>query len=501
MLTLTPSCTEKPANDNKNLSINDFSQLRIGDYVISMHRLHNKIDELKSSDSDNTQADIRTRKYYTDDYQLLWIDRAGIDHRADTLLYRLKAIHDIGFTDKAFRINQMEKDLQRIRNLNFDKDKNTVSCVLARLEYNLTKAYMRFVVGQKYGYINPNSVLNRCDLKDSDSTGKTYNHVFDVKMKHPDDAFYDKIIQSIRTDSINEMIRGVEPHNPLYDRYLAELHRSGLNRELRIKILCNLERSRWQQYDQPYRHTKYVMVNIPSFRLIAADGNNILGMRIGCGSAKTKTPLLNSFIFRMDINPQWIIPASIVKKDVARHAGSTSYFASRHYTVRKRADFTKVDVARTTPSMLQSNDYIVVQEGGKGNSLGRIIFRFQNNFSVFLHDTSTPSVFTREDRSVSHGCIRVEKPYELALFMLATKDDQMADRIKYSMTTDISDEAQKENPIDKKRLVSFIKVAPQIPLFITYYTLYPDHNGHLSEYDDIYGYDKAIYNALSTYLK
>lgn len=67
-----------------------------------------------------------------------------------------------------------------------------------------------------------------------------------------------------------------------------------------------------------------------------------------------------------------------------------------------------IDLSDVTKEMLLSNDYRVIQEGGSGNSLGRVIFRFNNNFSVFLHDTSSPNVFTRTDRRASHGCIRVE---------------------------------------------------------------------------------------------
>lgn len=66
----------------------------------------------------------------------------------------------------------------------------------------------------------------------------------------------------------------------------------------------------------------------------------------------------------------------------------------------------------------------IIQAGGPKNSLGRIIFRFDNNFSVFLHDTSSPWVFQRERRTVSHGCVRVEKPYELALFLLDDVDEK-----------------------------------------------------------------------------
>ena len=116
-----------------------------------------------------------------------------------------------------------------------------------------------------------------------------------------------------------------------------------------------------------------------------------------------------------------------------------------------------------------SPDWSIVQEGGEGNSLGRIIFRFDNNFSIFVHDTSSRGVFNRQTRSVSHGCIRVEKPYELACYMLRDKDPEMAEKIQYSMEVDI---------------------------FIVYYTLFPVPEGDIKSFPDVYEYDSIIAKAL-----
>ena len=83
---------------------------------------------------------------------------------------------------------------------------------------------------------------------------------------------------------------------------------------MRNQLLCNMERCRWEQKVYPQNYDKYVLVNIPSMHLVAVDGEKQLSMRIGLGSMETKTPLLNSRIKRMDFNPQWIIPKSIIKK-------------------------------------------------------------------------------------------------------------------------------------------------------------------------------------------
>ena len=156
--------------------------------------------------------------------------------------------------------------------------------------------------------------------------------------------------------------------------------------------------------------------------------------------------------------------------------------------------------------MLLSGAYKVVQRGGKGNALGRIVFRFPNNFSVYLHDTSSREAFSRFDRGVSHGCIRVEKPLELAIFLLQDKEETLIDKLRYSTTVDIQMQStgnEKDNSatkIDRKRLINSKSLKPSVPLFITYYTLYPDENGVMQDYPDVYGYDRAIASYLLNYI-
>ena len=270
---------------------------------------------------------------------------------------------------------------------------------------------------------------------------------------------------------------------------VAGLKNDSLDRQL---ILVNLERARWKPTDAPHLHDEYIIVNIPAFHLWAMRDNRLsIDMKIGCGATKTKTPLLHSKIKRMELNPQWVIPWSIRKKEISGHGGDAGYFSRNHYFARNKKTGAKLTGAAITLGIIMSPDWSIVQEGGDGNSLGRIIFRFDNNFSIYVHDTSTPSVFQRKVRSVSHGCIRVEKPYELACYLLRDKDPETAEKIKYSMEADMSDPKR-----DWKKLIGSKKVNPQIPIFIVYYTLFPVPDGTLESYPDIYGYDSVITKAL-----
>ena len=95
-----------------------------------------------------------------------------------------------------------------------------------------------------------------------------------------------------------------------------------------------------------------------------------------------------------------------------------------------------------------------------------------------------------------------EKPYELALFMIGKDDEELADRLKYSMTVDFINDRDSlaKRGINSKRLVSSIPVRPAVPLFITYYTIYYGSNGQLADYQDIYGYDEALEEKLKPFM-
>jgi murein L,D-transpeptidase YcbB/YkuD len=162
--------------------------------------------------------------------------------------------------------------------------------------------------------------------------------------------------------------------------------------------------------------------------------------------------------------------------------------------------------AQVSQAMLLSRKYRVAQEGGAGNSLGRIVFRFKNNFSVFLHDTSNPGAFERISRAMSHGCVRVAKPFDLAQFVLDQPDDWLLDRLRISMgmpaeTPQGLDYLQSHpDEKDRNKLIGYIPVKPRVPIYIIYHTIWPDENGVIQTWPDVYGYDQVVWNHLKPYL-
>lgn len=503
-------CGDNSGNHSHDkMTMDAFSGLRTQEYVLNSQKIKSNIDRICRIETDTVFADKHTHDYYTNHGSPLWVTRYGVKRAADSLLTVLKTVEDsLGFTCRSFDVELIENDMQRIRNLDFDNDGNSVNDVMARLEFRLTKAYLRYAVGQRFGFVNPHYIFNKLDAIKNDSTQRVlgYRRLFDIDIQRPDSNFFKHALNQISNDSISEFLHGIQPKNKLYTRLKNDLSTAQSNQDntSRMRILCNMERCRWRMSDRLDTSGKYIIVNIPAYHLYAYSNESVLDMRIGCGSMKTKTPLLSSAIKWMEVNPVWNIPMSIIKNEVAPHAGDTSYFKRNNYYIVERKTGDRIDINDMTPRRLRSGNYAVIQEGGDGNSLGRIIFRFPNNFSVFLHDTSSRGVFNRDNRGVSHGCVRVQKPFELASFLLDNPDEWLLDKLRISM--DIKPETDKgkryvRNEDNNTRLIRSLTVNPNVPLLITYYTIYETPDGLLSTYPDVYGYDNMISRHIKPFMK
>ena len=476
-----------------------FSGLRTPAFVLDESEIRATVEGLCYSARPVFTGDRFAVNHYLGGGRYMWIDRKGVDLRADTLLSTLRSVGDAGFSMRSFFVDEIERDLQRARNLDFDGGDNTASKVLGRLEYHLTMACFRYVVGMRFGFVNPSVVLNKVDT--IDGNGKTratrYKTLFAIDIEHPGRDYADSVLNGM-AGGVSAMLAGLAPRDTMYAALQRRLV-TATGKE-RVAVLCNMERCRWRLKEPVNKSGRRVVVNIPAFHLYAHGGDSLLDMRVGCGARKTKTPLLVSCVERMDVNPVWNIPMSITRDDIAPRATDTSYFSRNRYYVVERSSGERVDQAEVTEEMLLSGDYRVVQEGGEGNSLGRIIFRFANDFSVFLHDTSSKGVFGRSVRSVSHGCVRVQKPFELAEFLLDGADDWTLDKLRISMGLEPKTRRGKsfvaENEDGEMRLVRSLRVEPCVPIYLLYYTIYPDETGKLRTYPDIYGYDDVIYGSI-----
>jgi hypothetical protein len=421
----------------------------------------------------------------------LWFTRLGVSADADSLLACLRReVPRCGLDTAAFFLPQIAADLAVVRQQAFDSLGIDINELLPRLDYNLSRAYVRYTTGQRFGFMRPAKIFNHLQFK---AHGDGYARLFDEDPEAPD---YEASLRQLMTSERMDYLYGSQPTSPLFQALQQRLVASGDLAECRT-LAVNMERLRWQMKRADER--RYILVNIPSQQLWAVSPDTILNMRICCGTTLTRTPLLHSAINVIHVNPDWIIPQSIVKNEIARHGGDSAYFARHRYYVVNRSSGDTLRAASVTSAQLESGRLRVGQRGGAGNSLGRIVFRFPNDFAVYLHDTNNPSAFRRERRTLSHGCIRVERPFDLALFLMADADEWTVDRLRLSIDrkpeTDRGREYLREHPDARRplRLLSSYSVSPAVPVYIVYYTAYPNPvTGAVELWPDLYDYDKVI---------
>ena len=247
-----------------------------------------------------------------------------------------------------------------------------------------------------------------------------------------------------------------------------------------------LERWRWlpAEFSAPP-----VIVNIPDFRLRALDdGNNVgLTMRVVVGkSMRTQTPVFSRDMTYIVLRPYWNVPPSILRGEIVR-----SIERDRNYIANKRYEVTTNDGTVVTEgpisddilSQLRAGKLAVRQKPGPANALGLVKLMFPNEFNVYLHSTPAPELFSRTRRDFSHGCIRVEKPAELTTWALRNNPDWTLERVKESMSTG------KDNVT--------VRLNRAVPVFIVYATALAYENGEVHFYDDIYGHDATLAQALA----
>jgi L,D-transpeptidase YcbB len=246
-----------------------------------------------------------------------------------------------------------------------------------------------------------------------------------------------------------------------------------------------LERWRWMptEFQQPP-----VLVNIPEFRLRAysEDHQLALSMNVVVGkAAPTQTPVFTDDIRFIVFRPYWNVPPGILRRTVI-----PGIMKNNGYIARERFEVTDssgrlVSANGDLVEGLRSGKYFVRQKPGPTNALGLIKFMFPNTYSVYLHSTPSTELFSRSRRDFSSGCIRLEKPAELANFLLR---NQLDGQQPWTL-------ALAQKAMDSGRDNRQVNLGVKIPVLILYVTAVAEEDGTVHFFDDIYGHDKRL-NAL-----
>ena len=245
-------------------------------------------------------------------------------------------------------------------------------------------------------------------------------------------------------------------------------------REKIAQIELAMERARWipDPTDGPM-----IVVNIPAFELWAfnsADDQKPLNMKVIVGKAPDKqTPVLWEEMKYLEFMPYWNIPTTIFKKEILpKAANNQGYLASQEIELIKHQNSEE----KGGGSYIRAR-----QRPGKKNPLGRVKFVFPNTADVYLHDTPGHAAFSRTRRDLSHGCVRVSEPEQLAEFVLGGQEGWDKETIKQAMS------APKNRHVTLKRAV---------PVLFYYATTFVDHENQLHFYPDVYGQDEQLKKAL-----
>jgi L,D-transpeptidase YcbB len=251
------------------------------------------------------------------------------------------------------------------------------------------------------------------------------------------------------------------------------------------QIEFNMERWRWLPRDLG---NKYILVNIANFKLSVVEHNHpIMEMRVVVGKRFRKTPVFSGKMKYLVINPCWRVPTKLAVRDIApKVCSDPGYLAERNIKVYKnwQHDSPEIDPALISWCTLTRKSYFpykLQQTSGPYNPLGKIKFIFPNKYAVYLHDTPDKSLFDKTVRNFSSGCIRVEKPYILAEYLLKSNPHW-----KQEAFLDSLESSARKN----------IFLNEQVPVYITYITAWEDSNGVVHFRNDVYRQDRILYNAL-----
>ena len=262
---------------------------------------------------------------------------------------------------------------------------------------------------------------------------------------------------------------------------LAEMNVPIAARILQIRV--NLERARWVLHEVSAADPA-VLVDIAGFEVsYLRDGQPLWTARIQVGKPYRQTPIFKSSIDHVVFNPTWTVPPTILAKDILPAARrDPAYLAAKKLDVLDRngnpVDPSTIDWAHATA---KNFPYMLRQEPGPDNALGRAKIMFPNPHFVYLHDTPSRSLFEKDERAFSSGCIRVERPLELVERLLDDPQKWSAAAIAQAVADGTT---------------RTVRLPKPVPVLLMYWTISPGDDGHTIFKRDPYGRDRRLAEAL-----
>ena len=225
------------------------------------------------------------------------------------------------------------------------------------------------------------------------------------------------------------------------------------------QILINMDRMRWM----PEPEGNLLLVNIPEFTLQVFEGaKKAFSMNVVVGKEGHNTMMFKGDLNQIVFSPYWNLTPDIIREEIMPAMAKNPDYLATH----------NMEITGTSGGFP-----VIRQLPGEENSLGKVKFLFPNSFNIYFHDTPAKSLFAKDKRAYSHGCIRLSEPAKLAEYLLRSKSEWTSDKISEAMNSGKETYVSLKNPV---------------PVIITYYTAWVDENGLLNFRDDIYKHDALL---------
>jgi murein L,D-transpeptidase YcbB/YkuD len=395
------------------------------------------------------------RFYASRNFSLFWADSTGGILALDSMLYfvRNAELHGLVPTDyHALELETLLKD----------------STELHRTDLLLTDAYLTLRYHIRHGRLD-SKTFQRIDISSTIDEGAV------------------RSLELIPNNPIGKGLSGVQPLAKQYHVLKRELERmskvtikDSMTLQRSQALMLNMERWRWEK-TIPGR---YVSVNIPAFLLRVLESDSVwLESKVIVGKRKTPTPVMESVITSFIIYPYWHVPYSISTKEILPALQKDSSYLKKHNFEVLNRQGQLLDPATISWKLYDENvfPFVLRQREGFENSMGIIKFNFANNYGVYLHDTNSRKMYSRKNRDLSHGCVRVHRAVDLAHYLVREDDIYVS-------------------PEDLDQYLSLqqrlkIELRKPIPLRLQYFTCEVDEAG-LHFYEDIYKMDSVMIQSL-----
>lgn len=479
-------------------------------------------------------------EFYSDNQEYRWINEAGEwNARARSVFRLFENSGEYGLNPADYRF-EVKVDVE-------DVEKKPARERVLR-EVAMTNATLRYAMDASFGTINPNRLSGYHDLPvNYDKAPETLATVFSTKLPintlrglHPSNSKFEAlraelaVISGVEEDVIDlptkilikpgndnealpEFIAAIEKrasqklldeHSPFLDAYQDETVYSkeavslvkayqkeaglgadgiigrntasklaGIPSEAKVQqIKLAMERLRWLPKELGERH---VFINQPEYRArYMEDGAEKLSMRIVVGKKSNQTNFFYDEIEHVVYNPYWGVPRSIIVNEFRPQSiGNPAYLDSRGYEITDHKG-NRISSSSINWSAVDTHPkFNVRQPPGAKNALGELKIMFPNRHAIYMHDTPSKHLFSRQDRAFSHGCVRLQDPHAMAAAVLGKSKSQIHGSI-----------AKGKNETEKLK--------SKVPVYVSYFTAWPQADGTVKYFRDMYGRDAHLLKAV-----